>query len=274
MKLTKEQLLDAVYQLSYYVNEHGGSGGGSGTLKPWVYDVSGEEQIIGVYGGKPLYRKAFTINVTCASNSFVDYNVYNYIANCDRIINATCYDESRGLIMPYNSANWPTGGRTCMYFSKTGIISYTCGSAASVTNIPHLFILEYTKTTDAEGSGNNFSPYAPSNMSYSYEEKVVGTWVDGKPLYQKTLYGSIATYQDTSRPTNVRIPFPHTVVYICGGLTNGATNVEAFVPIGYTGGGSNFIDVYHAATTLMLQTNMYNGYPYYILTVKYTKTTD
>ena len=110
------------------------------------------------------------------------------------------------------------------------------------------------------------------NMIYSYEEQLVGYWVDGKPLYQKTLYGSIATYKD-GNSTNVRIPFPHTVVDICGGLTSGATNVVNFVPIGYVGG-SSYVYAYHAETTLMLQTNMYDAYPYYILTVKYTKTTD
>lgn len=34
-----------------------------------------------------------------------------------------------------------------------------------------------------------------NGINYSLNEKIVGTWVDGKPLYQKTIYGkSITNY--------------------------------------------------------------------------------
>lgn len=39
---------------------------------------------------------------------------------------------------------------------------------------------------DKAGSGGGVS----SGVSYSTEEQVVGTWIDGKPLYQKTVIGS------------------------------------------------------------------------------------
>ena len=44
-------------------------------------------------------------------------------------------------------------------------------------------MLPFTKTTD--------SPIAiGSDTDYSTDEKIVGTWIDGKPLYQRVVIGT------------------------------------------------------------------------------------
>ena len=46
---------------------------------------------------------------------------------------------------------------------------------------------KYTKTTDTPGSGT-WTPSGAPAVHYSTEEQVVGTWVDGKTVYQDTIY--------------------------------------------------------------------------------------
>ena len=47
-----------------------------------------------------------------------------------------------------------------------------------------IMTIQYTKTTDS-------SIAIGSDTDYSTTEKIVGTWIDGKPLYQKTISGSV-----------------------------------------------------------------------------------
>jgi hypothetical protein len=53
---------------------------------------------------------------------------------------------------------------------------------ASWGGITCYITVQYTKTTD---SANSFKYGDPNE--YSTTEKIVGTWIDGKPLYQKTI---------------------------------------------------------------------------------------
>ena len=69
-------------------------------------------------------------------------------------------------------------------------------SAQQFNNQVCYFIIQYTKTTDAS---NSFK-YADEN-DYSTNEKIVGTWIDDKLIYQRTYsIGALpnATYKDTS----------------------------------------------------------------------------
>lgn len=277
MKLTKEQLLDAVHQLSCCVNEHGGSGGGgtvisgSGTLKPWVYDTSGKEQVIGVYDGKPLYRKAFTIYITCAANSSVSYKISDYIDNCESILTTLCYNKSMGITLPYIHMHNSTSNRAYNVWLGGDSLTFSCAASTS-NNVPYLFIFEYTKTTDAEGSGNKFSPCIPS-ASYSYEEQIVGTWVDGTPLYQKTInIGALPA--DTSWASYEHgISDVATIFTIdCFGI-NASSGSSVSIPNAGNSTASNFsvwvdrtkVEVWNGSNR-----SSFSGY----ITLRYTKTTD
>ena len=50
------------------------------------------------------------------------------------------------------------------------------------------FTLQYTKTTDTAGSGT-WTPQGVPAKHYSTEEKVIGTWIDGSTIYEKTYTG-------------------------------------------------------------------------------------
>ena len=47
--------------------------------------------------------------------------------------------------------------------------------------------MQYTKTTDTAGSGK-WTPQGVPAIHYSTDEQVIGTWIDGSTLYEKTIF--------------------------------------------------------------------------------------
>ncbi|MBQ1758223.1 MAG: hypothetical protein IIZ94_00935, partial [Prevotella sp.] len=60
--------------------------------------------------------------------------------------------------------------------------SYISAYSDLATNI-QVLTLYYTKTTDVAGSGNWNTDGVPT-VHYSTSEQVIGTWLNGKPLYE------------------------------------------------------------------------------------------
>lgn len=117
-----------------------------------------------------------------------------------------------------------------------------------------------------------------SGINYSLDEQVIGTWVDGKPLYQKTLY-----YSDFQGGTfEVDIENAEMGFITEGFLIQaGASNKAVFLLNGWlydTGhvGLYGYIDDICRSDTHKMRLNVYktqwNGEVY--LTIRYTKTTD
>lgn len=139
----------------------------------------------------------------------------------------------------------------------------------------------------------NTSPFATAYAKYSTNETVVGEWIDGKPVYQKTITVSTPTYsgsgQATQTETNLSTFGINNVSFIidCKGFTYNnddsagicrPINSPMFTPIsaspsGTMAGGS--VTVIPTKTTLRIQNSVQvlNGKTNYI-TLQYTKTTD
>ena len=130
-----------------------------------------DERMIGSWMGKPLYQRTFTFEnpVTVPNNSW--YATGISIENCERIID-------------------------CKAYNLTGVFDAGCGYVSSQIQLEitrydgavnvHSFTIQYTKTTDATvniGTGND----------YSTDEQIIGTWIDSKPLYQKTVAMTVPT---------------------------------------------------------------------------------
>lgn len=126
-----------------------------GTNKAWsdweksVLDkYSTDEQIIGTWFGKPLYRKYFTFNLSTSS-------IYNSIAhginNIDYIfkVEGSVYDGQNFYIIPssFPSDNVSKYGVTLQSITKTNIIFYT-GTENKNSNMNAKVFIYYTKTTD------------------------------------------------------------------------------------------------------------------------------
>ena len=100
--------------------------------------------------------------------------------------------------------------------------------------------------------------------SYSTEEQIVGTWIDGKPIYQVAVTGTVNT--------NVSIPISNLDIIpkidVVIKLTNGNF---ASVPDPYTY--QIYYDIAESALKVGSGNQYYSGQPFYAV-IQYTKTTD
>lgn len=108
---------------------------------------------------------------------------------------------------------------------------------------------------------------------YSTSEKVVGKWIDGKPLYQKTIQmqtvsaGTVGTYDISSLNCDtVWIDFGNSFAY----------SGEIALPINRTHTGNiasqSDVRITRSTITIICGSGTSAGNP--IITIKYTKTTD
>lgn len=145
-------------------------------------DYLEEEQLTGKrwVDGKPIYQNIYRIDSSISSAT----NIYSKITNLseiDNIINA----------LGIRTTDNPNGGSKtpCCIPVEAWIESSSSFKVYSNTlwnSVPYL-ILQYTKKTDTSSS-----PIKPIQIekkhNYSTNEKVIGTWINGKPLYEKTWY--------------------------------------------------------------------------------------
>lgn len=127
----------------------------------------------------------------------------------------------------------------------------------------------YVIPDGGEGGGGSG---ASGGEVYSTEETRVGTWIDGKPLYRKTVFGEIPDNQNFSVISD--IPNIDKIVSWNGGVNS--SNGVFKVPIEHADSAAYITTVYdknsgglRAKTT---HTAYYNADIY--ITIEYTKTTD
>jgi len=119
---------------------------------------------------------------------------------------------------------------------------------------------------DANGDGNNFQP-----VIYSNTEREIGVWIDGKPLYEQTIYCS--ALPDNSS-TNLTTPSNLELLIDAYGFCNSKTLTGYMRPLPFAAGGTNDIRIDLNDGTLRVVTfSNWSGYDAYII-VRYTKSTD
>ena len=168
------------------------SGGGSTLVIQDASIYSTEEQQVGVWtDGKPLYQK--TIDFGALPNNATK-SVAHGISNINHVVMIEGYatNETQFFPMPFTN-NETAGSQVCVYVSKTNVSIRTSVDRSAYTKC--FITLQYTKTTDAAGSGG-YKAYGLSPIIYSTEEREVGVWIDGKPLYQKTFNFNNQTITD------------------------------------------------------------------------------
>ena len=137
---------------------------------------STDEQIVGRWiDGKPLYQKTFTIS-SMQKNGYED--VLTGIDHVQTI--SKSYRRMQGAVDAddfwYNSGAFVNVRAVAM---DNGVLRITnCSSESTLTDIT--ITAQYTKTTDTAMD-------IGSDTDYSTTEKIIGTWIDGKPLYQVTV---------------------------------------------------------------------------------------
>lgn len=189
----------------YFITDTNGNGS---QFQPVIYSET--EREIGVYtDGKPLYEKTYLFGVsdldggTQSSSKISGDFILGDRADYDAVWIESSYllyksAPSNGVTMVSTGLNYPKGSEyirsNVQANSVTGKLvifmelTYSANVYYPVRNdLIWVYTIRYTKTTDTAGSGT-WTPQGVPAHHYSTTEQVVGTWIDGSTLYEKTVY--------------------------------------------------------------------------------------
>jgi hypothetical protein len=159
------------------------TGNSENEFQPVIY--SEDEREIGVWiDGKPLYQKTIVLqNVTVPTGSGYTYDITSLnvdapIETPQGFIVLSSGTDKRAL--PFNLLG--NYGMT-IAVSRTSVV--LSRASADITCDYVIFTIRYTKTTDTAGSGQ-WTPQGVPAVHYSETEQVVGTWIDGSTIYEKS----------------------------------------------------------------------------------------
>ena len=242
------------------------TGNSADGFPPLIY--SDDEREVGVWrDGKPLYQRVFKGQLTASALydnicTKTDYNI-------DEIVNFDGY--------------W--GNKSVGYFAQLGCFIengffggiYISGSTVQLYHPRNLdyyvVILRYTKTTDTAGSGY-WSTNGDRAIHCSTTEQVIGTWIDGKPLYEKVIdIGSLPQVANTAKNVEHNISNIDTVCLLRGVAKNSSGTI---LPLPYIAPDNLGYGIQLSATStyIVLRTgtdrSAFSGYAI----IQYTKTTD
>jgi hypothetical protein len=109
-------------------------------------------------------------------------------------------------------------------------------------------------------------------VNYSTEEQAVGTWVDGKPLYQKTIEQSGLSIPGNGSDYRTII-LDDTISEIVDLEGSCWIGENVWLPLNFYQGDANYIFCYYDSGKIVF---VVRGWPVYTLriTIKYVKSTD
>ena len=223
---------------------------------------STSERQIGCWtNGKPLYEKTIQVTATIPYNSWVNTGIV-VDANAQQIVRVV---QACGVT-----------GTGCLnfiaYVSTGGVLNVmNMRDVDYGTNYQFYITVQYFKSTDTAGSGE-WTPHGTPTVHYSTEETCIGTWIDGKPLYEKTI--SCGTL-----PNNTTKNVAHSIsdieyaVTIQGSAKNPNNGIQ--IPIPYVYGNIKCLQTYIDPTNIkLISTENLSGYTESYVKIQYTKTTD
>ena len=126
---------------------------------------------------------------------------------------------------------------------------------------------------DLQAFADGLAPYLgnvyvdTSSNIYKTNETVIGQWIDGKPLYQKTF---VITCQYDNEIISIETNVIPKVIE--GGVLS--TSEKDTIPFGYFVDSSEYVRVYSSGSSIVIQNKYYTTRPKAVITVKYTKSTD
>ena len=256
--IRKGDVVSACYQSGsescyFWLSVYGIKQGTSGIFAPVIY--SDTERKIGIWrDNKPLYQRTFDLgaDINISDTAWISTGIT--LANVENIINGHGVSDDgsfQGSLMLWNDS------------SNIKAQTPRNNSSAWVRYIT----IWYTKTTDVAGSGEWNTDGVPT-VHYDTSEKVIGKWVTGKPLYQKTF--------------NISSAIPQNTAYVVGDITNfDLVEVHGIALLG-TGAGFNMpyynsaneqCQIWWSSNELKIYQKGYTVTGA-VVTIRYTKTTD
>lgn len=239
-----------------------------------IYDITA---VIDEYGTKQNMKVGDDLTGKTVSYAFPDNIESNIVEGEEIIISAsTEIGDHHVILVSSNILKYryiDTEGNP----NTRDLCTITNGATGDLTDIPN-FTIEEVNTS------HYLYPYLffknqpilnrldeleyKTKNTYSTEEQVIGTWIDNKPLYRKTIdFGSLpnATYKEVAH----NISNLNTIVNVYGSAIR---SDKTSLPLPYTG--SNYIELYVNDTEVNITTasdrSLFNGY----VTLEYTKTAD
>ena len=230
---------------------------------------SEEEQIIGLWtDNRPLYaiRKHYTVNKS--ANVTLDFTEGEA-----KVVDGYIINSLNGIKFPLN-ATWSSTTEKFL-FDDT---HFYVNTSSSIGDNSDLWLdVKYTKSTDAplDAVVGKKTMYIASSDCYSTEEKEIGCWHNGKPVYQKCVdFGALPNA---------------TTKTVAHGIENLEDVVDArlfatdashtnFLPLNFTATSSQNLPYqvsgYITSTNIRIDTGSNrSGFSGYVV-IQYTKTTD
>jgi phage minor structural protein, N-terminal region len=229
-------------------------------FSPIIYST--EEREVGVWtDNKPLYEK------TVYYNNAIPYRTWTTLVDDSSI---TIVDHEGTVYLngsPYSDMDYHRGADpnewVCSCKTDNGTKLQINQSFSGLT-VTCRATYRYTKLADTAGSGSYTTLGVPA-VHYTTDEQVIGTWIDGKPIYQKTFVFENA----------ITLSNPNT--WYSTPIVRANYNMDKIIDaIAYS---PTLEDVYKGVTAEIndgqyLQVLNYRYALIQTLTVQYTKTTD
>lgn len=243
---------------------------GADNYPPLIY--SDEEREVGVWrDGKPLYQKTITILPSALHPADNDLPIS--LPNMETFVRGfgtLKRSDGWGVAIPnsYGSTDWNIG----IFNVRENMFDFWIGSSAlRIASVVYI-TFQYTKTTDTAGSGTWTTQGALAHH-YSTDEHIVGTWIDGKPLYEKT-YHFVETSEQTSKSYSISNLNAEVVLLEKSRIKFGANGGYGWqvVPSWYE---NNQYNMCIGMNTANINITV-NGWKFLesVITIQYTKTTD
>lgn len=220
-----------------------------------IYDSN--ERMIGIYDGKPLYRKTFT------GSTVLSFTAGQWL---DTGINASGIEEYVNVfaIQTETHSRWNVDAATVN--GHIGL-NYWRNAQLAVWAI----CVEYTKTTDSPIDINRLDIIS-QNM-YDGEEHQIGMWF-GKPLYRK-----VFDYGNGSETTGSYIYKAHGISNIdnvvkLSGYIKFASGQFSALPFTSSTALNSQVSIVADASNVGYMSNASRTTDYFVFILEYTKTTD
>ena len=220
--------------------------------------------------GKPLYQRTFDLSNTTFSDNAWTNNILGTsginIKKFEGYFGLVGYDSRFPLDYYRSSGEYFTS----MTNNDSTDLSFRPNINAGVGVRGDIITIWYTKNSDVAGSGMYTSTGTPT-VHYSTVEHVVGTWIDGKTLYERTMVLKENGVLNYTYSNNEFVDcLPHNIGYIDVVKLYSSRENTAYIDIGLTGG--EVIVVPNPTTHNLYFTSQHNPTDV-IVTIQYTKST-
>ena len=227
---------------------------------------STDEKLIGRWiDGKPLYQKTI-VNTTPLSGSSLHIDLSSDNADFIRPLYIAMAATSGDSAISYTPLNFNNSSSYVFYINEIGnhdiAIAFSANLASNRGNHGYIAILQYTKITDS-------AVEIGSNTDYSTTEKIVGTWINGKPIWQKTLEFVPNAHEYSYNISSLSVETPISVNGIAILVDNTPVTLDYITPVDIRYG----IGIGASPTAILVNIGNQRSIPSKVIaTIQYTKT--